>query len=97
MSLIGLTFLAYEISSIYQQVFVDKEHGYNLNEIFYTSEQMHSFDHLTLGSLNNSANFIFGLTGGDLWTAEFDVMNNPYVEAMGLEMANGGKIEFHHR
>ena len=58
---------------------------------------MHSFDHLTLGSLNNSANFIFGLTGGDLWTPEFDVQNNPYVEVMGLEMANGNKIEFYNR
>ena len=58
---------------------------------------MYAFDDITLGSLNNSANFVFGLTGGDLWLPEFDILNNPYVEVMGLEMTNGAiQIELKH-
>ena len=47
---------------------------------------MADFDKVTLGNFNNSANFIFGLTGTDIRTEEFDILNNPYVEFVGLEI-----------
>ena len=38
---------------------------------------------ITLGSFNNSFNFIFGLTG---LPANFDIENNPYVQIQVYEM-----------
>ena len=35
---------------------------------------------MTLGKYNNSMNFVFGLSG---IPADFDVLNNPYVEWVG--------------
>ena len=29
------------------------------------------------------------LSGGEIWTEEFDILNNPYVEFIGLELSNG--------
>ena len=97
MSIIGVTILLVELSNILTQIYVDRDFGYILQNIFYTPDEMAAFDYVTLGSLNNSANFIFGLTGGDVSTGEVDIFNNPYVEVMGLAMTSGNGIELHHR
>ena len=49
---------------------------------------MNDFD-ITLGSFNNSFNFVFGLTGGDLAEGGVDILNNPYVSFKALERTGG--------
>jgi len=44
---------------------------------------------ITLGKYNNSMNFIFGLTRGDVKSGEVDILNNPYVRFLGLERHDG--------
>ena len=44
---------------------------------------------VTLGKFNNSMNFIFGLTGGDMDNGMADIENNPYVSFVALERRNG--------
>ena len=44
---------------------------------------------ITLGNYNNSLNFIFGLTGGEMSSGNIDILNNPYVNFVALERKNG--------
>ena len=97
MSILGVTVLCYEFANIYTNIYVERDYGYILQNIFYTTEEMYEFDYVTLGRMNNSANFIFGLTGGDLWNGNVDIQNNPYVDVKGLAMTNGALIELHDR
>ena len=39
---------------------------------------------INLEKYNNSLNFIFGLTGGNLASGELDILNNPFVRFVGL-------------
>ena len=44
---------------------------------------------INMEKFENSLNFIFGLTGGDVSKDEFDILNNPYVRFVGLERTEG--------
>ena len=58
------------------------EHEYSRIEITYSEEEMIN-QGVTLGRFNNSMNFAFGLTSlGE----NFDILANPYVEFLGLEL-----------
>lgn len=58
-------------------------------DVFYTENQVKEFE-VTLGKHNSSMNFIFGLTYLD---EDMDIQNNPYVQFMGLEMWDDGRLE----
>lgn len=69
-------------------ILYDREHAFSTQSIFYSTEQMNEME-VTLGKYNNSANFVFGLTGGNVSAAEdsenfVDILNNPYVRYVGL-------------
>ena len=64
-----------------------REHSYDERLNYFTPEQMDEHD-ITLGSYNNSMNFIFGLSGGDI-DENFDILNNPYVSYHGFERKGG--------
>ena len=40
---------------------------------------------INLEKFDNSLNFIFGLSGEDVYKDDFDILNNPYVRFVGLE------------
>ena len=44
---------------------------------------------INLQKFENSLNFIFGLTGGELASDELDILNNPYVRFIGLQRTVG--------
>lgn len=71
-------------------IYSEREHDFISNELFYSEEQMNDMD-ITLGAFNNSMNFIFGFTGGDMSTGLVDVMNNPYFRYVPLER-RGGRV-----
>ena len=50
---------------------------------------MNNFN-LTLGKHNNSMNFFFGLNG---LAADFDILNNPYVEYIGYDEVLDGETK----
>ena len=65
-------------------IFSKREHAFSSNGVFYSEEQMNNLD-VTFGKYDNSMNFVFGLTGGDIDSPDFDILNNPYVRFVGLE------------
>jgi hypothetical protein len=80
LSLLALSFLLIELYLLVLTIFVKHEYTYVTNKVLYAPEEMENFN-VSLGKYNNSANFIFGLmTNRD----DFDVLNNPYIEFVGL-------------
>ena len=69
-------------------LYTTNAHVFNFQEIFYTLDQMDQQD-ITLENYDNSMNFIFGLSGGDMGLDTFDILNNPYIEYHGLERKGG--------
>ena len=78
LSLILVSSLAYYFFSRWYIIQSTNEHSFSSQKVFYTEDEMNTMD-VTLGTYNNSFNFIFGLTGGDMATGDIDVLNNPYV------------------
>lgn len=54
--------------------------------VSYNAEEMANHN-VTFGAMNNSLNFVFGLTN---LPDGFDIMNNPYVEFLGHEASDNG-------
>ena len=44
---------------------------------------------MTLGKFDNSLNFMWGLSGGDMGNPGFDIFNNPYIEYHAYERTGG--------
>ena len=44
---------------------------------------------MTLGKFDNSLNFMWGLSGGDMGNEGFDILNNPYIEYHAFERRGG--------
>lgn len=84
MSILGLMILFYEFGTTMYSIYGERENVYILNSVFYSTEEMIEMDDFTLGKFNNSANFAFGFTGEEI--QQIDILNNPYVEFIGLEM-----------
>ena len=72
-------YLAYRIYIIE----TTNEYTYEKRDLTYTNDQMKDWN-MTLGNYNDSFNFFFGLGNPP---ADLDVLNNPYFEYLGLEVA----------
>ena len=46
---------------------------------------------MTLKKYDNSLNFMWGLSGGDLGKEDFDIFNNPFIEYHTFERTGGRK------
>jgi hypothetical protein len=52
---------------------------------------------VTLGRFNDSMNFAFGLTRGEvLDSSQFDIFNNPYIRLAGVEWQNGDRFDYNY-
>ena len=96
--LLATVIVFFEIYSCWWNIFVNRDYSFINNSIFYKAEDMNSFDvNIGVYPYNKSANFIFGVTGGDLWSNEaFDILNNPYIEFIGAQMTSGDIIDSVH-
>ena len=64
------------------------EHTYDSRPYYWTKEQLDE-ENFTLGRFNNSMNFIFGLSGGNMGDPTFDILNNPYIDYNAYERTGG--------
>ena len=67
MSLIGLLILAAEFWTNIEKIYIKRANTFINNHIFYSDNEMENFN-TSLGQFNNSANFIFGLSGGEIFS-----------------------------
>lgn len=98
MSFLGLVMLIYEFVGVWQKIYSIRKNTYTPNKHFWLEKEMNELDYITLGRFNTSANFVFGLNGEDLEHPGFDILNNQYVEFVGIQMERGNhKIELNNR
>ena len=66
-------------------IYVHRANDFTQQEFTYSETEMSNLN-VTFGNFNDSMNFVFGLTA---LPEGFDILNNPYVQFMGLSMHPG--------
>jgi hypothetical protein len=71
-----------------RRVIVMRENEFDTRDVFYSPEEMEE-QQMTLGKYDNSLNFMWGLSGGDMGNDDMDIFNNPYIEYHAYERTGG--------
>ena len=79
--------LIYFIMGINKKI-VNRLNEFDTYDVFYSPEEM-AEQQITLAKYDNSLNFMWGLSGGDMGNDDMDIFNNPYIEYHAYERTGG--------
>ena len=93
LSLLAILIILLDAIYCWKHIYIDRKYSFMVNNFFFSPDAMSSLEiNLGVFPYYDSGRFIFGLTGGDIKSENFDILNNPYIEMIGAQMTSGEKL-----